>query len=138
MKIMAIDYGKSRVGIAITDPLGIIAQPFLTIPVKSKGKLIKRLKFLIRENNIAFVLIGNPISNKGQATPMSKEVTEFARRLKKAINIEVKLWDERYTSQYAAAILKETGAKRVLEKIDQVAASIMLEEYLKSSMVNLT
>ena len=131
MRIMAIDYGKTKVGIAITDPLGVIAQPLLTIPVSSKDELIKRLKFLIHENNIALVLIGNPISNRGQATPMSEEVVKLRNRLKKAINIEVKLWDERYTSQYATIMLKEMGVKKSAKKIDQIAASIILEEYLK-------
>jgi putative Holliday junction resolvase len=132
MRIMAIDYGKKRVGIAITDPLGVISQPFLTLEMKSQKDLIKRLKFIVSENSISLILLGNPISNKGKATKMSKEVTKFKEKLEKSLNIEVKLWDERFTSRYAINILKDIGLSEKNANVDQIVASIILDEYLKS------
>jgi len=132
MKIMAIDYGEIRVGIALTDPLGVIAQPYMTLKAKPQKALIDRLKFIIAENSVGLILVGNPISNRGLPTPMSETVLNFVERLKKSIAIEVKLWDERYTSQYAAVKLREFGIKKQTQKLDQVAAAIILEEYLNS------
>lgn len=132
MRIMAIDYGKNRIGIAISDPLCVISQPLLTLKLNSQRKLIKRLKSIIEKNDIGLVLIGNPLSHSGKSTKMSQEIHRFLKRLNKAIDIEVKLWDERFTSRYALNILKDLGLKRNKDKIDRVAASIILNEYLKS------
>ncbi|UCG91724.1 MAG: Holliday junction resolvase RuvX [candidate division WOR-3 bacterium] len=138
MRIMALDYGKSKVGIALTDPLGVISQPFVTLKVSSQKELIKRLKFIIRENNVGLVLIGHPVASSGEATIMSQEVTRFMKKLKKAIRVDVKLWDERYTSKYAEQILRDRGLKGKKFKLDQIAASILLDEYLKSQSMSVS
>lgn len=129
MKIMAIDYGKINIGIALTDPLGIIAQPYLTIHYKSYKELIKRLKFICEENNVGLILVGNPLLLDGKDSAMSDEIKRFVTKLKKSLNIEVKLWDERYTSQLAAKLLKDFGIRN--KNLDQISASLMLEEYLR-------
>ena len=136
MRVMAIDYGKKRVGIAITDPLGIISQPFLTIEMKSPKELIKRLKFIVQEKDVGLILVGNPLSHNGNSTNMSQEVLAFVKRLRKAVTVEVKLWDERFTSQYAENILKDVGLKKKNVQIDQIAASLILDEYIKSQSLN--
>ena len=136
MRVMAIDYGKKRVGIAITDPLGIISQPFLTIEMKSLKELIKRLKFIVQENDVGLILVGNPLSHNGNSTNMSQEVSAFVKRLRKAVTVEVKLWDERFTSRYAENILKDVGLKKKNIQIDQIAASLILDEYIKSQSLN--
>jgi putative Holliday junction resolvase len=133
MKVLALDYGKKRVGLAISDPLGIIAQPLLTLEVKNQIALIKRLKCIIDDNGIGLVLVGNPISPRGETTKMSAEVGRFARLLTKATGVEVRLWDERYTSQYAARKFQDHGLRVRKSNQDQIAASIMLEEYLSSA-----
>ena len=139
MRIMALDYGEKRVGIAITDPLGIISQPLLTIQVGSEKDLIQRLKFIIEENGVGLIIIGNPISHRGEPTKISKKIMKFASKLRNFLNIEVKLWDERFTSKYAARILQDIGIKKgKAAKLDQIAASIMLDEYLKSGAANIT
>jgi putative Holliday junction resolvase len=135
MRIMAIDYGKKRVGIAISDALCVISQPLLTLKVKSQKDLIKRLKCIIKENNIGLVIIGDPISHTGELTEMSQEVRRFLKKFRKSIDVEVKLWDERFTSRYALEIVKDIGLKKQRDKIDQIAASIMLDEYLKSQTI---
>lgn len=132
MRIMAIDYGKKRVGIALTDPLGIISQPLITIQIKSQKELLKKILGIINENDVGLIIIGNPLSHYGKATQMSHEIERFVKRLKKNNNIEIKLWDERFTSQYAANILKDMNIKQQKGAVDKIAASIMLDEYLKS------
>jgi putative Holliday junction resolvase len=129
---MAIDYGTRRVGIALTDPLCLISQPLVTLTVTSHHELIKRLKFIIEERNVGLVLVGNPLSHRGTATTMSHEIHRFVEKLRKALGIEVKLWDERFTSAYAAVTMKERGISKSKKSLDQVAACIMLDEYLKS------
>lgn len=132
MRVMAIDYGKSRVGIALSDPLGVIAQPLTSIKVKSQKELFRQILKIIQESDVGLIIIGNPLSHKGEATEMSDEISRFIKRLKKRINTEIKLWDERFTSQYAMNILKAMKVKKQKGLVDQVAASIMLDEYLRS------
>jgi len=132
MRIMAIDYGMKRVGVAITDPSCTISQPLLTIKPKSDFDLIKRLKCIAEENEVGLILVGNPLSLKGEPTKMSNEIERFLRKLRRLIDIEVVKWDERYMSKYATNQLKTLGKKSKKEDIDRVAASIMLEEYLQS------
>lgn len=132
---MAVDYGRKRAGIAITDPLCTIAQPLLTIKPRSVADLIARIKVLAEENGVGLIIVGNPLSNRGEPTPMSREVERFVARLKGQIEIKVELWDERYLSKYAANRLKTSGLSAGKELIDRVAASLMLEEYLQARQV---
>ncbi len=132
MRIMAVDYGKTRVGVAISDPLCVISQPLLTLKVRSDRELIKRLKYIVIENDVGLILIGNPLSHEGKSTKMSDEIARFLKKLKRSIDIEVKLWDERFTSKFALNILKEMGLQVQKDKTDQIAASLILEEYLKA------
>lgn len=131
---MAVDYGKKRVGIAITDPLGVISQPLETITYTAEREMIKRLKCLVHDNDVGIVLVGNPLSMSGGATAMSEQVQRFVKKLQKILTVDVKLWDERLTSKYARTRMKEAGIRKIAEKCDQVAACIMLDEYLTTRM----
>ncbi len=133
MKILAVDYGRRRVGLAISDPLGIIAQPYLTLEVKDQVALIKRLKCAIDENDVGLVLVGHPVSLRGEPTKLSTEINRFAQLLAKATGITVRLWDERYTSRYADRKCRDYGIKPGKKINDRIAASIILEEYLSSN-----
>lgn len=132
MRVLAVDYGKARVGIAITDPLGVISQPLVTLKYKSDKAIVIRLKYLVQKNEVGLILVGHPVSMRGEATTMSLQVEKFVLKLRRALDIEVKLWDERLTSKYAHSILKEMGLGRDIKRVDQIAACIMLDEYLKS------
>ena len=129
---MAIDYGLKRVGVAITDPQGTIAQPLLTIVPKSDSDLIKRLKCIAQENEVGVIVLGNPISLQGEPTEMSKRIERFCRKLRKSVEIEVVMWDERYVSKYAVNRMRNLGIRGKKEDIDRVAAAIILDEYLES------
>lgn len=129
---MAIDYGKKRVGIALSDPLGVISQPLTTIKVKSQKALFGQILEIIQQSDVGLIIIGNPLSHKGEATKMSEQISRFMKQLKKMTDVEIKLWDERFTSQYAMNLMKEIKVKKQKDLVDQVAASIMLDEYLRS------
>ncbi|MDH4211318.1 MAG: Holliday junction resolvase RuvX [candidate division WOR-3 bacterium] len=129
-RIMAIDYGQKRVGVAITDPLCTIPQPLLTIKPKSVADLIKRLKCIVDENNVGLIIVGNPVSMRGEPTEISRQIERFIKRLKRQLDIDVEKWDERYLSKYAVNKFKEAGLSMKKGDIDRVAASLMLEEYL--------
>jgi putative Holliday junction resolvase len=131
MKVLALDYGKKRVGLAISDPLGVIAQPFLTLEFISRKSLIERLKCIINENGVGLVLVGHPVSARGEATKMSAETSRFAELLAQASGVEVRLWNERYTSRYADRKFQDHGLRIRKKDQDRIAASIMLEEYLQ-------
>lgn len=135
MRIMAIDYGSKRVGVAITDPLCTIAQPLLTLKPRSDSDLIKRLKCIADENDVGLILVGNPLSLSGEPTAMSREIARFLRKLSLQIDIEVRMWDERYTSKYAMKRMKSLGLSSTKEDIDRIAASVILDEYLQSKRV---
>ncbi len=129
---MAIDYGKKRVGVAITDPLCTISQPLVTIKPKSVADLIKRLKCIATENNVGLIIVGNPVSMRGEPTEISREVERFIKKLRSQLDIRIEPWDERYLSKYAMAKFKDAGLGMKKEDIDRVSASIMLEEYLQT------
>jgi putative Holliday junction resolvase len=132
MRVMAIDYGLKRVGVALTDPLCTISQPLMTIKPKSDFDLIRRLKCIADQNEVGLIILGNPLSLKGGSTEMSERVARFMKRLSKAVDIRVILWDERYISKYAQNRLKSLGISSRKEDIDRIAASIMLDEYLQA------
>jgi putative Holliday junction resolvase len=131
MRIMALDYGERRVGVAISDPLRVIAQPLVTLRASPRKELIKRLKFIAKQYEVGLVLVGNPVSHQGKATNMSQKIKRFIAELEHALTIRVQEWDERFTSSYARKLMKEKGIKKQKDKLDQVAACIMLDEFLK-------
>lgn len=129
---MAIDYGLKRVGVAITDPLCTISQPLLTIEPKSSSDLIKRLKCIAQEHEVGMIILGNPLSLEGKPTEMSNRIERFMKKLRRSIDVEVVLWDERYSSKYAVKRMRNLGISGKKEEIDRIAAAILLDEYLES------
>jgi putative Holliday junction resolvase len=132
MRIMAVDYGLRRVGIAVSDPQGTISQPLSTLKVMSRRQVIERLSSLIKDLEIGHVIVGYPCALDGAPTEMTKKIKQFVGQLKKKVDVGIELWDERLTSKYAQTTCKEMGIRRQKSRIDQVAACIMLDEYLST------
>jgi putative Holliday junction resolvase len=130
LRIMAMDYGEKRIGVALSDPLGIVAQPLKTINIKTQKNIIAMLKALILENQVGLLIVGNPLDRDGRPTPMSRKINEFVNALKKECVIEIKFWDERYTSRLAEKSMRDHGLKPKKKDIDSIAASIILSEFL--------
>ncbi len=132
MRILALDYGTVRIGVAVSDELKMIAQPLEFIPAEPFAKFLERLKEIIREKEVEMILIGMPRNMDGSYGPAALKVQEFAAVLKDAITIPIKTWDERLTSAQANRFLIQGEVRRAerKQKVDKAAAAILLQSYL--------
>lgn len=132
MRILAIDYGKKRIGIAVSDPLGMTARPLKYL--ENNKDIFNNIKILCSEYEVSKIIIGLPKTLKGEISFSAQDVRKFTVQLKKAIDIPIEEWDERLTTKIAENMLIAKGASREKRKgsIDSVAAALMLEEYLKT------
>jgi RNAse H-fold protein YqgF len=131
---MALDVGKVRVGVALTDPLGYTAQPLLTLWRKTRGEDLRSLLRLIRKHEVVEIVVGNPLHLSGDISPWTEKVHEFADELRKRSGLPVQLWDERLSSVAAHEILNEVGHTQRDRKyvIDQVAAVVILRGWMEA------
>ena len=132
-RVMALDVGKVRVGIALSDPLGYTAQPLLTLWRKSRGEDLRSLLRLIRKHEVVEIVVGNPLHMSGDVSPWATKVQEFSEELRKRSGLPLNLWDERLSSVAAHEILNEAGHSRQDRKyvIDQVAAVVILRGWME-------
>jgi putative holliday junction resolvase len=132
-RVMALDVGKVRVGVALSDPLGYTAQPLLTLWRKSRGEDLRSLLRLIRKHEVVEIVVGNPLHMSGDISLWAMKVQEFAAELRKRSGLPVHLWDERLSSVAAHEILDEAGHNQLNRKdvIDQVAATVILRGWME-------
>ena len=137
MRILAIDYGDSRVGLAVSDPLGITAQGIKTLYNKSNKSLLLELEPYLNEYEPQKIVIGLPKNMDGTSGFRVDETKKFAKRLKDIYNGEIVFWDERLTTVSASHILNETNTRGQKRKkvIDTVSACMILEDYLRFSKI---
>ena len=133
-RIMALDVGKVRVGVALTDPLGYTAQPLLTLWRKNPSEDLRSLLRLIRKHDVVEIVVGNPLHMSGDKSPWTVKVQKFAEQLRERSGLPVQLWDERLSSVAAHEILDEAGHDRRDRKnvIDQVAAVLILRGWMEA------
>jgi putative Holliday junction resolvase len=133
-RVMGLDVGRVRVGVALSDPLGYTAQPLLTLWRKSRSEDLRSLLRLIRKHEIAEIVVGNPLHMSGDVSPWATKVQEFADDLRERSKLPIHLWDERLSSVAAHEILDEAGHDRRDRKyvIDQVAAVIILRGWMEA------
>ena len=131
---MALDVGKVRVGVALSDPLGYTAQPLMTLWRKSRGEDLRSLMRLIRKHEVTEIVVGNPLHLSGDVSPWAAKVQTFAEELRERSALPVHLWDERLSSVAAHEILDEAGHDRRDRKrvIDQVAAVVILRGWMEA------
>jgi len=129
---LAIDYGSRRLGIAISDPMNIIAQALSTLD--NDGRLYEQLRALVTEHAVCNIVVGMPYNLKGEMGMKAKEVETFLKRLRAEVGIPVTTWDERFTSKLAHAAIREMGTKKMKRQrkgaVDQMAAVFLLQSYL--------
>jgi putative Holliday junction resolvase len=143
-KILAVDYGRARIGLAIAESLQGIAQPLNTLKRINRNEDMRRLRELVRDNAVKLILVGLPLRLDGARGEMAEETQRFAQRMRKQIGVPVEMADERLTSWEAERLLEEEfgrkskqidGApkKRDASKftVDSVAATVFLREYLE-------
>ena len=131
-RLLAIDYGARRVGLALSDPLKMIASPYRTIINKSDSNLIVEIERIIAAEDVEQTISGLPLGMAGQITEQTKKVEEFADKLA-ARGIAIKYQDERWSSVAAKRSMKEQNIKTGHNKelVDQMAAAIFLQQYLE-------
>lgn len=134
MRILALDPGTKRVGVAVSDELKMIAQPLEFIPAEPYAAFLDRLKTILREKAVELILVGMPRNMDGSYGPAALKAREFAAVLKEALTVPIETWDERLTTVQAQRFLIEGGIRRGKrkEKIDKTAAAILLQSYLDS------
>ena len=129
MRVLAVDYGLSRVGLAISDPSGLISQPLKVVPTEDALDEIVRI---VKEREVGKVVVGLPLNMDGTEGEMALLAREFAAKIKET-GVDVELFDERLSTYEAECLLKSTGLnwKKRKKKLDAVAASLILKAYLE-------
>jgi putative Holliday junction resolvase len=133
-RILAIDYGRKRLGLALSDELGLTAQPHATLTRTNRKNDVRRLCDICRKHAVRRILVGHPLHITGEAGEMADEAARFAARLKKEIGVEVELVDERLTTWEAKQTMAEVKSPRrksAAAAIDDVAAAVLLRDYLE-------
>ncbi|HKR97072.1 MAG TPA: Holliday junction resolvase RuvX [Candidatus Angelobacter sp.] len=133
-RILAIDYGTRRMGLAVSDPLGITAQGLETLERKNKRADFGRLERTIREYQVREIVLGNPLRMSGEASTLSQKVAEFAKELRRRFQLPVHLWDERLTSAEANRLLREAelSIKKRAQAVDRMAAVLILQSFMQA------
>ncbi len=131
-RIMALDVGEKRVGVAISDPLGITAQPVSVLKREDFKKLMQSIRELIDEFGVGKVVVGVPYNMRGEKGSSAVKIMEFIELMKKNIDVEVDLMDERFSTAFSERAMLEADAtrKKRRENIDKVAAAVILQGYL--------
>ncbi len=135
MRILALDHGTVRIGVAVSDELGMLAHPLDFLPAEPLETFLDRLKLLIREREVSLVVVGMPRNMDGSYGPSAQKVQAFVHLLKETIPMPIRTWDERLTSTQAHRLLAESG-KRERDRrgrVDSSAAAVLLQSYLEAA-----
>ncbi len=133
MRILALDIGDRRIGVAVSDPTGLIARPLRVLERRSRREDFAAIAALVAEYGAERVIVGRPLTPRGRVGRQAQRVEEYARALAEALPVPVELWDERYTTAAAEEILREVrkpSARRGKRDVDAVAAAVLLQDYL--------
>ena len=131
-RVLAIDFGLRRIGLAVSDTLGITAQGLPTLQRTAVRKDIEYIRVVAEDYSVGRIIVGNPIGHSGKTTSMSRQAADFAKKLGDRSTCPVELWDERLTSAEANRMLKTAGlsiSKR-RQAVDRVSAVLLLQNYL--------
>jgi putative Holliday junction resolvase len=132
MRILALDHGSRRIGVAISDEMRTIAQPLEFISAEPFEEVVKRLREIIQQQNVGLILLGMPRNMDGSYGPAAAKTKGFAEALAREIPVPIRTWDERLTSVMANRSLIDAGVRRQKrkERVDKTAAAILLQSYL--------
>ncbi len=137
-RILGIDFGSKRIGLALSDETETIASPLTALAVGSRPP-IDVIATLVKEHQVDTIVVGLPLTLRGESGPQSKQVEAFCQQLEQAVEIAVKTWDERFSTVEAQRRLREVSSKkkgRRFGETDVLAAAIMLQSYLDSLRPN--
>ena len=134
-RILALDLGRKRIGLALSDELGFTAQGLQTLEREGRRDDIEVLRRLSVENNVKMILMGDPLHMSGEKSRQGEYTREFARELEYKTGLPIRFWDERWTSREAERTLRGSGISHNERKpaIDRLSAVILLQSYLDSA-----
>ncbi len=134
MRILGLDYGSKRIGVAVCDELGLTAQGLATIARKNRGRDMEAIAELVRGYGVERIVVGYPVRLDGTEGIQCEKVNRFVSLLESSFPIPVVRWDETLTTWEAESLLQETGTRRRKRKaaVDRVAACLILQDYLDS------
>ena len=132
MRVLGLDIGDVRIGVALSDPTETIASPLSAIKVEGRGQAISEIASLVEEHQVETVVVGMPISLNGQKGRQANKVQKVCDQLSSILRVPVETWDERFSTQSAERFMRETGTRpsKQKEMKDSLAASIILQSYL--------
>ena len=138
MRILGLDMGSKRIGLAVSDGLGITAQGVTTLERKDEKTVLEFLKNIIKEKEVTEIVVGLPLNMDGSSGEQAKNAESFADILREKLGLPVKLWDERLSTMEVERIMIAGGASRAKrkKKIDKLAAQVILQGYLDSGRKN--
>ena len=133
-RVLGVDFGQARIGVAISDELGMLAHPVETIPGARIGEAAKRVAEIARERDVERVVIGMPRHMNGELGAAAAEANAFADKLRPLLHCPITMWDERLSTTAANRALRDAGQKTRQTRgiVDQVAAQMILQGYLDS------
>jgi putative Holliday junction resolvase len=133
-RILAIDYGGRRMGLAVTDPLGITAQGIETLQRRNKRSDFAYLQRVVREYKVREIVVGLPLKMSGEQGAQSEKVIAFAEELRERSHLPVHLWDERLTSAEANRVLREAelSIQKRAQAVDRMAAVLILQSFMEA------
>ena len=131
-RILGLDVGEARTGVALSDPLGVIASPFDTIEAKSAREDAEAVKRIVKEQDVAGIVVGIPLNLEGKVGPQAEKVLAFVEVLREVVDVDVATIDERFSTVSAERSLRQAKVKGKKRKqvIDKVAAQQILQLYL--------
>lgn len=134
MRVLALDVGDRRIGVAISDPSGIVAQPLTVITRQGTAVDVETLRALVTERDVGAIVVGLPLTLRGERGPQAQKVLAWVEHLRRGMPVPVHLLDERLTTVQGERSLRETGtsSRKRKQVIDQVAAQLLLQHFLET------
>ena len=138
-RIVALDIGSKRIGVAACDPHRLVTRAVGVVPAEPLGRALQQIEAIVRDEEAVLVLVGYPLTLRGEVGPQAQRVEAVVEQLRAALPIPVELYDERLTSSEAHRILSEqrpvTRADRQRGVVDQLAARLILDDYLQEQRI---
>jgi putative Holliday junction resolvase len=132
VRILGLDIGEKRIGVAFSDPGQALATPWGVIERSSKSADFARIRRLAEELAAEKVVVGHPLSLDGSAGPQARRVERYVAAMAEALAVPVILWDERFSTAMAADYLRQTKSRKKKSPLDAAAAAVILQDYLES------
>lgn len=135
MRILGLDHGSKRIGVAVSDELKMIASPLEFVPAEPPEACLQRLEVIVRQKEVELIVVGLPRNMDGTYGPAAQKVQAFVTQLRSVVEVPIRTWDERLTSAQANRILIQGDVRRDKrkEKVDAMAAAILLQSYLDAT-----